>query len=168
MSASRVNHKVERYYSYTVDTGSCGVDCFTKNCANKIIYTFPPFTIISRILKKTEKDEATGVIIAPHFTTEPWFSRLTEDPLLLPKINMSLYFPYRRKEPQTMPNVTLMACRVSGNPNLQKEYQEKLYQSSYNPTEQVRKENMKHTLIGGFSFALNEKQIPCNLLFPKS
>ena len=67
-----------------------------------------------------------------------------------------------------MPNVTLMACRVSGNPNLQKEYQEKLYQSSYNPREQVRKGNMKHTLIGGFSFALNGKQIPCNLLFPKS
>ena len=65
------------------------------------------------MLKKTEKDEATGVIIIPHFTTQPWFSRilriLIEGPLLLPKINMSLYFPYRRKEPPIMPNVTLIA-----------------------------------------------------------
>ena len=98
--ASHVNHKVERYYSYTVDTDSCGVDSFTKNWAKEIIYAFPPFAIISRMLKKIEKDEATGVTIVPHFTTQPWFSRLLriliEDPLLLPKINMSPYFHYGR------------------------------------------------------------------------
>ena len=30
-----------------------------------------------------------------------------------------------------MPNVTLTACCVLGNPIMQKEYQKKLYQSSY-------------------------------------
>ena len=35
--SSSVSHKVKRYYSYTVDTDSCGVDCFKKNWAKKII-----------------------------------------------------------------------------------------------------------------------------------
>ena len=169
---SLVNHKVERYSLYTVDTDSCGVDCFTKNWAKEIIYAFPPFAIIYRMLKTIEKDEATGAIIVPQFTTQPWLARLLriliEDPHLLPKTNMSLHFRYSRKEPPTMSNVTLMACRVSGNPILQKEYQKKLYQSSCNPGEQVRKSNIRHTFLDGFSFVLNGKQIPCNLLFPKS
>ena len=67
---------------------------------------------------------------------------------------------------ETMSNVTLMACRVSGNPILQKEYEKKLYQSSYNPGEQVGKSDIKHTLIDGFSFALNGKQIHATFCFP--
>ena len=109
-----------------MNTDSCGIDCFTKNWAKEIIYAFPPFAIISRMLKEIEKDEATGVIIVPHFTTQPWFSRLLkiliEDPLLLPK---------------------------SFSAFLQKECQKKLYQSSYNPREQVHKSDMKHTFIEG-------------------
>ena len=50
--ASSINHKVVRYYPYTVDTGSCEVDCFTKNWAKEIIYGFPSFAIISKMLKK--------------------------------------------------------------------------------------------------------------------
>ena len=145
--ASRLNHKVERYYSYTVDTDSRGLVCFTKNWTKEIICAFPPFVIISRTLKKIEKDEAKGVIIIPHFTSQPWFSSLLriliEDLLSLSKTNMSLYFTYRRKEPSTMLNVTLM----SGNPILQKEYQKKLYHSSYILGEQVRKNDMKYTLV---------------------
>ena len=70
--ASRINHKVKRYYSYhTVDTDSCGVDCFFINCSEEIIYAFPPYAIISRMLKKIEEDKATGAILVPLFTTQP-------------------------------------------------------------------------------------------------
>ena len=62
-------------HSYTVDNDFCGVDRFTKNWAKDIIYALPPFAVISRMLKKIEKDEATGVV--PHFTTQPLFSRIS-------------------------------------------------------------------------------------------
>ena len=69
---------MENYYSYTVDSDSCGVDCVTKNWAKEIIHVFSLFAIISRMLKEVEKDEATGVII------------VLEDPLLLPKTNVPI------------------------------------------------------------------------------
>ena len=35
------------------------------------MYVFPPYAIISRMLKKIEEDKATGVILVPLFTTQP-------------------------------------------------------------------------------------------------
>ena len=73
-----------------------------------------------RCCKKKEEDRATGVNIVPQFTAQPTLSRririVTENPLILPKTNTSLYFLYRRKKTPTMLNVTLMACLVSGSP----------------------------------------------------
>ena len=60
-------------------------------------------------------ESATGILVVPLFTTQPWFTRLfgnlTSEPLLLPKSHTCLYFYYR---PPHTPNFRLIAFHVSG------------------------------------------------------
>ena len=60
---------IMRYYSYTVDTDSCGVGCFSRKWSEENVYAFSPYAVIYRKLKKTQEDRATGVIIVPLFIT---------------------------------------------------------------------------------------------------
>ena len=52
-------------------------------------YVFPPFSCIPQVINKMELESATGILVVPLFTTQPWFTRLlkivTSEPLLLPK-----------------------------------------------------------------------------------
>ena len=128
--ASRVNCKVNRYYSYNLEPEAIEIDAFSYCWSNETFYAFPPFSIISKVLSKIEAEMATGVLIVPPFTTQSWFTRLLRllihKPLLFPKSSTSLYFPYRRKTTATLPNVAMMACLVSGNCTKTRVFQMKL------------------------------------------
>ena len=147
--ASRVNCKVNRYYSYNLEPEALGIDAFSYCWSNEILYAFPPFAIISKVLSKIEAEIATGVLIVPLFTTQSWFTRLLRllihEPLLLPKSNTYLYFPYRRKIMPTLPNVALIACLVSGNCTKTKAFQMKLQRQSCSIGDQTLNVNMTHT-----------------------
>ena len=163
--ASRVNCKVNRYYSYNLEPEAIGIDAFSYCWSNEIFYAFPPFAIISKVLSKIEAEMATGVLIVPLFTTQSWFTRLLRllihEPLLLPKSNTSLYFPYRRKIMPTLPNVALIACLVSGNCTKTKAFQMKLRRQSYSHGDQTLNVNMTHTGNNGYSFVLKGCVIRC-------
>lgn len=95
--ASCINHKVKRYYSYAAGIYSCGVNCSSRNWSEEIICVFPPYPVISRMLKKIEEHRTTVVNIISLFSTQPWFSRLLtiliENLLILPKTNtINLFF----------------------------------------------------------------------------
>ena len=74
--ASRVNCKVNQYYSYNLEADVIGTDAFSYCWSNEILYAFPPFAIIAKVLSKIEAEIATGVLIVPLFTTQSWFTRL--------------------------------------------------------------------------------------------
>ena len=163
--ASRVNCKVNRYYSYNLEPEAIGIDAFSYCWSNEIFLAFPPFAIISKVLSKIEAEMATGVLIVPLFTTQSWFTRLLRllihEPLLLPKSNTSLYFPYRRKIMPTLPNVALIACLVSGNCTKTKAFQMKLQRQSYSHGDQTLNVNMTHTGNNGYNFVLKGCVIRC-------
>ena len=71
--ASRVNCKVNRYYSYNLEPEAIGIDVFSYCWSNETFYAFPPFSIISKVLSKIEAEMATGVLIFPLFTIHSWF-----------------------------------------------------------------------------------------------
>ena len=117
MFATRVNVKVDRYYAFYVEPDSKGTNAFSCNWESEFFYAFPPFSIIQLVLKKIECENAQGVTVAPFYTTQACFKRLTRilvwDPLPLPINKKALYFPYRRKTIPQIANVKL--CHVSGN-----------------------------------------------------
>ena len=71
---SRVNCKVNRYYSYNLEPEVIGIDAFSYCWSNEFFYAFPPFAIISKVLSKIETKMATGVLIVSLFSTQSWFT----------------------------------------------------------------------------------------------
>ena len=166
--ASRVNCKVNRYYSYNLEPAAIGIDVCSYCWSNEIFYSFPPFAIISKFLSKIEEEMATGVLIVSLLTTQSWFTQLLRllihEPLLLPKSSTSLYFAYRRKIMPTLPNVALIACLVSGNCTKIKAFQIKLQRQSYSHSDQTLNVKMTHTGNNGYSFVLKGCVMRCVLL----
>ena len=96
--ASRVNCKVNRYYSYNVEPEAIGIDAFSYRWSNYFFYVFLPFAIILKVWSKIEAKMATGVLILPLFTTQSCFTRylrlaIHEPLLLLKSIIMNLIAP---------------------------------------------------------------------------
>ena len=163
--ASRINAKVECYYSYTPDPEAYGIDAFSHSWQQDHFYAFPPFSCIAQVINKIELDNATGILIVPLFTTQPWFTRLLRilisEPLLLPKSQNCLYFPYRTKKQPNLPKFQLIACHVSGKSTKTKEFLLKLQTLSCNLGNLVQKRNTVTTKNTGYSFLLNGTRIHC-------
>ena len=50
--ASRLNFQLKPYISWKPDPEACHVDAFTLDWSNLVFYAFPPFSIISQVIKK--------------------------------------------------------------------------------------------------------------------
>ena len=116
---SRGNNKVKRFYSFYPDPLASGVDAFSFDWSQDIIYAFPPFSLIPRVLQKIENEKTEGILIVPIFVNQSWFTSLLtlliKEPLWLPSSDISLSFPYRSKSIPYLPKTRLMACYVSGD-----------------------------------------------------
>ena len=117
--ASRGNHKVTTLYSFYPDPLASEVDAFSFDWSQDIIYAFPPFSLIPRVLQKIKNEKTEGILIVPIFVNQSWFTSLLtlliKESLWLPSSDISLTFPYRRKSIPCLPKTRLMACYVSGD-----------------------------------------------------
>lgn len=120
MFASRLNYKLMPYCSWQPDPGAQTIDAFTLDWSTyPLIYIFPPFSIVGRVLQKITADRASAVIVVPHWPTQPWFSRLqpllVEPPLRIPVSQHTLYLPHDPSMAHPLAGkLSLWACRVSG------------------------------------------------------
>lgn len=72
--ASRLNHKLANYVSFLPDPQAFGVDAFTLKWCECDMYSFPPFSILHRVLHKVEEDQVEQMIlVAPIWPTQVWF-----------------------------------------------------------------------------------------------
>ena len=85
------------YVSYRPDPGCMAVDAFSSNWHSIMFYAFPtPFSVLTQTIQKIEKEEATGVVVAPNWPTQVWYPALMRlliaHPLLISpdKSNLSL------------------------------------------------------------------------------
>ena len=120
---SRLNFQIEPYVSWQPDLQACTVDAFK-------FYTFPPFSLLDRVLQKIEQDQATGILIFPNWSTQPWFPRIQalelEEPLRLPYRKDILILPYKPETQHPLAHkLQLMACSLSGNPSKVWDYRQK-------------------------------------------
>jgi len=91
--ASMQNSKCKKYVSWHPDPYAWKIDAFTVCWRNLFFYAFPPFNMILRVLRKIKKDESVGIVVVPHWETQPLFpvylSMLILPPIVLnPGVNL--------------------------------------------------------------------------------
>lgn len=116
--ASRCNAKCPTYVSWKNDPDAWAVDAFTVSWKNMFFYAFPPFSLIQKTLQKVITDRASGIIVVPHWPTQPWFP-------ILQKIASSDYIHFSPSDnlltsPFRLPHnlsktLTLVAVKLSGD-----------------------------------------------------
>ena len=166
---SLVNFKLPTYVSWKPDPFTQYVDAFTMDWALHPFYAFSPFILAGRCLQKNRGDEATELLIVPMWpTTQSCFGSLLSMLVDLPR-----YFKATRK---TLTNpllgelsyplrVTLLVCRVSGNPLSSAEFRQKLPTSFCPRGERVQLSNTMCTSRNGPRFVCQGKVISCVPLF---
>ena len=134
--ARRVNKQLQQYIAWTPDPFAVAIDAFSVNWASyKNAYAFPPFSIISRVLRKLLTDKAIVTLIAPVWPSQPWFTRLLQTnvapPRLLPPHCIRLPHDPRRPHPLGQ-KLRLGVFKLSRQHYVNTEYpqQHKTYSSS--------------------------------------
>ena len=128
--ASRMNFQVENYFSWKPDPGAKAINALSQNWETiELGYAFPPFSIIGKVLKKVQEDQADIILIVPVWPTQPWFSKvlrlIIDCVFLLPRAKNTL-IQMHGLESLTKKNLQLMACKLSGNIYKRKDFQTKL------------------------------------------
>jgi hypothetical protein len=122
MFASRINAQIENYVSWQPDPGAIAVDAFTLNWSSCThAFFFPPFSLLGRTIQKIASDQAEGIVVAPVWPTQPWYSTLmrmaTHTPRLLRHPQL-LRLPHKpHLQHPLSPRLKLIACHVSAKPS---------------------------------------------------
>jgi hypothetical protein len=74
--ATRLNTQIEKFVSWEPDPEAWAIDAFALDWSKLQFYAFHPFSLLTRCLQKVKLEQATGIIIAPDWPTQPWFSVL--------------------------------------------------------------------------------------------
>lgn len=115
--ASRLNHQLKTYCSWKPDPGAIVVDAMCMDWFYHVFYAFPPFNMITRILRKVQEDKAEGIIVYPDWPTPTWFSKLTnmciKEPCILynKDATPTLSHPWRKEE--KLPPTRMLAAVIS-------------------------------------------------------
>lgn len=116
--ASRLNKKCSTFVSWKRDPEAIAVDAFTMEWNSLNFYAFPPFSMVLQVLQKIIEDEATGLVVVPLWTAQPWYpifkSLLTDEPLVLPPNKYLLSF--NRTAHPLWETLSLVAGKLSGKP----------------------------------------------------
>jgi hypothetical protein len=165
MFASRLNYKFMPYVALRPDPGAQAINAFHISWVNMCFYAFPPFRIINQVLQKISDENATGIIVIPHWPTQSWWPYVTKMlihcPIILPSTPTTLMLPsHPQKIHPLQKKLRLLMCHLSGDYLKVKEFQKKLHQSSYKHGHRGLKSNTDITYKSGNSTVVNEVSIP--------
>ena len=116
--ASRINKQLPVYFSYHPDGNALGINAFA-HVWNMFVYIFPPFNLITRILRKLKEDKTEkAILIVPRWTVAPWYptliAMLLKPPYIIPVSPTTLIMPQNKKKVHPLFPLKLMACLLSG------------------------------------------------------
>ena len=128
--ASRLNFQIAKYASWHPDPKAWVVDAFSVSWTNMYVYAFPPFSILGRVLNKIATDQTEAVVVAPLWSTQPWFTtllRMSVDlPRILPQGPRTLILPQDPGKRHSLSHkLKLTVFRLSGRPSAAKEFRER-------------------------------------------
>lgn len=111
------NKKCEIYYSWLPDPHAQQIDAFTVSWTEMFFYAFPPFILILKTLQKIIKDKATGIIVIPSWSNQPWFPLfkrliISDEIIFQPNENLLLSVCRTKNHPRAA-NLHLIAAIIS-------------------------------------------------------
>ena len=147
--ASRLNHKVNNYYSEGPDPFASAFDAFITPWPHSV-YAFPPIHLVQQFITTfLNQSIEFGLLICPFWPSQPYFPSLLnimiDNPLI---ISASLV-----ENASTLPcNISkLMGCFISSNSVRQRAFQQKQPLASYAASIQI---HCAHTYASGSSFPI--------------
>ena len=63
MFASRLNYQIKPYVSRHPDPQPWAIDAFCIAWINSLLYTFPPFSVISQVVQKLEMAHVQKILV---------------------------------------------------------------------------------------------------------
>ncbi|XP_021342020.1 uncharacterized protein LOC110442652 [Mizuhopecten yessoensis] len=168
--ASRINAQVTSYVSYLPDPTAIAVDAFSLSWSHGTYYALPPFSLLGRVLQKVEEDVTQMILIAPLWTTQPWFPKLlrlvTAPPVILPNRLPCPLLQLRNNPTRQHPmqKLRLIACKLSGRACDVREFRRQLPPSFLHNGGHPPRDNMGSISADGCLFASKGQLIRCNHL----
>ena len=159
--ASRLNTKCPAYISFKPDPHALSVNAFHTSWGKVAFYAFPPFCIIQRVLQKIRQDEATGLVVIPHWPTQSLWPYLTsmliDYPLILPRTEKTLILPPRPNHLHPLyKTMKLLMCHLSGDLLKSRDFRMELQKSSTNPGAMEQQSSTNPTYGSGNSTVVKE------------
>ena len=132
--ASRINYQLKPFISYHPDPEAHAVNAFHLSWRNYKFYAFPPFSIISQVLQKIQKERSEGLVLLPKWPTQTWWpvamKMLVQRPVALPADQSTLYLPNSPDERHPLyQKMTLLMCHLSGNTSRTEDFLQQLPES---------------------------------------
>ena len=159
--ASRLNAQLPCYCAWKPDPGASYIDAFSiRWTLVNSVYLFPPFSLLGRCVQKIREENARGIVIAPLWKTQPWFSSLMEllvdVPVLLRRKKGLLRIPNQEVVHPLLDKMRLLACKVSGCFSENRDFLSRQPISSCHPGNLQLENNMQcpsgsgyHTVVKG-------------------
>ena len=114
--ASSLNHRCGVHFAPVLDPMAAGTDAMLQSWDHLLGYAFPPFAMVSQVLRIFRKSSgAVATLVAPFWPQEEWFPDLLEPPLLLLERWDLLRQPHIHRYPQHLSVLRLHAWRLSGD-----------------------------------------------------
>lgn len=123
--ATLFSAQLKRFFSWRADPKAEATDALSQNWSTTWGFAHPPWCLIARVLMKVQREEATVILVAPLWRTQPWFPSLlnvlVDLPILLPDIpdliipSLNCDCPVLETQPK------LVAWKVSGITSVPKE-----------------------------------------------
>ena len=76
--ASRISHQLPNYVSWHPDPGAVAIDAFHLSWKECVSLDFPPFSVISRVLQKIQREKVQGANVVPKWPTQTWWPVLMQ------------------------------------------------------------------------------------------
>lgn len=163
MFASRLNKQLSRYVSWKADAEAENVDAFSVDWTDIYFYAFPPFSLVSRLVQKLQRDGADCLLVVPIWPTQIWFSvvmgLLVDTPMIIPMSRNTLQIPTTDRIHPLVNKLQLMACRLSGKSYKIDTFQSTLPKLSSLHGEKVHRNSIAHMLNAGYSSVVKDRLI---------
>ena len=76
--ASRIDRPTGNCVSWKPEPEAFAVDAFSINWSHHFSYIFPPFSLLTKVIKKICWDQATGILLFPAWSLQLWYLQAFE------------------------------------------------------------------------------------------
>ena len=154
--ASRLNAQITSYVSWQPDPSAKFIDALSINWRQfKLLYAFPPFSLIANCLQKLDLNVILGIFVLPLWPTQPWFTRA----LLLPQRADLLCLPNSQTHHPLAKKMRLMALKLSSNHSEQEAFRPTLSPSFSTLGARGAESSTEAILNDGFNFVVKGRLI---------